>query len=62
MTTTEKSLRGFASMSVEKRRAIAAKGGKSVASEKRTFSRDRTLASQAGKKGGTAERRLSEPK
>jgi general stress protein YciG len=44
--------RGFASMSPEKQREIASKGGKSVPSEKRSFSQDRDLASQAGRKGG----------
>lgn len=50
-----KSRRGFASMDPEKRRAIAAKGGRSVPSEKRPFSQDRTLASFAGHKGSKAE-------
>ena len=44
--------RGFASMSPEKQREIASKGGKSVPSEKRSFSQNRDLASQAGRKGG----------
>lgn len=47
-----KSRRGFASMSPEKRRQIASLGGRSVAPENRSFSRDRTLAAQAGSKGG----------
>ena len=46
--------RGFASMSPEKQREIASKGGKSVPSEKRSFSQNRDLASQAGRKGGQA--------
>ncbi len=46
------SRRGFASMSPEKQREIASKGGKSVPSEKRSFSQNRDLASQAGRKGG----------
>jgi uncharacterized protein len=50
------SRRGFASMNSDKRREIASKGGKSVPSEKRSFSQDRHLASQAGRKGGQASR------
>lgn len=49
-----KSTRGFASMDIEKRRAIASKGGKSVPNEKRSFSVNRHLATEAGRKGGTA--------
>lgn len=45
-------LRGFASMTKEKQRESAAKGGKSVAIGDRTFSKDRELASTAGRKGG----------
>ncbi|MCA3628646.1 MAG: hypothetical protein IOC49_15600, partial [Methylobacterium sp.] len=44
--------RGFASMDEAKQRDIARKGGESVPNEKRSFSRDRELASQAGRKGG----------
>lgn len=47
-------LRGFASLSPERRREIASMGGKSVPVEKRSFSRDRKLAATAGKKGGLA--------
>jgi general stress protein YciG len=47
------SKRGFASMSVEKRREIASRGGKSVPAEKRSFSQNRNLASEAGRKGGS---------
>lgn len=47
-----KSNRGFASMDQEKQREIARKGGKSVPAEERSFSKDRNLASEAGKKGG----------
>ncbi|WP_281015452.1 KGG domain-containing protein [Lichenihabitans psoromatis] len=46
------STRGFASMDVEKRRAIARKGGESVPNEKRSFSQNPGLASEAGRKGG----------
>ena len=49
--------RGFASMSIELRRAIASKGGKSVPAEKRLFSARRDLASRAGRKGGLANGR-----
>ncbi len=44
--------RGFAGMDPEKQKEIASKGGKSVASEDRSFSKDRELASEAGRKGG----------
>jgi uncharacterized protein len=44
--------RGFAAMEKEKRRKIARKGGASVPGEKRSFSQDRDLASNAGRKGG----------
>lgn len=50
--TVTRSTRGFASMDLEKRRAIARKGGESVPNEKRSFSQNPTLASQAGRKGG----------
>ena len=46
--------RGFASMSMEKRREIASKGGKSVPADKRAFSQNRDLAAEAGRKGGLA--------
>ena len=49
-----KSRRGFAAMNPERRREIARKGGASVPSEKRSFSQDRGLAAQAGRKGGEA--------
>lgn len=48
----EKKRRGFAVMDPEKRRAISSKGGKAVPKEKRTFARDRNIASKAGRKGG----------
>lgn len=41
-------------MTPERRREIASKGGKSVKSENRTFSRDRSLAGKAGRKVGLA--------
>lgn len=53
----KKSTRGFASMSPEKRREIAVKGGKSVDPANRSFSRNKALAIAAGSKGGSAKRR-----
>lgn len=50
-------LRGFASLSPERRREIAARGGAAVAPENRSFSRDRDLAAGAGSKGGAASKR-----
>jgi general stress protein YciG len=47
-----KSKKGLASLSPERRRQIASMGGKSVPKEKRTFARDRDVASAAGKIGG----------
>ncbi len=44
--------RGFASMTPERQREIASKGGQSVPAEKRSFSRDPALAAEAGRKGG----------
>lgn len=44
--------RGFAGMDQERQRQIASKGGQSVPAEERSFSRDRNLASEAGRKGG----------
>ena len=46
------SKRGFAAMDQQKQREIASKGGQSVPSEKRSFSKDPGLAAQAGRKGG----------
>jgi general stress protein YciG len=45
-----KSRGGFASMTKERRRELAAKGGKSVPAEKRSFAQDRELAAVAGRK------------
>ena len=50
----EKQYRGFACMSPEQRRAIAAKGGAAVPDDKRSFSQNSKLASDAGRKGGQA--------
>ncbi len=46
--------RGFASMDPEMQRRIASKGGRSVPPEERSFSKDRALAAEAGRKGGEA--------
>lgn len=54
--------RGFAAMDPERRREIARKGGASVPSEKRSFAKDRDLASEAGRKGGAASRGGGRPK
>lgn len=54
MTDKPKAKKGFAAMSVEKRTAIARKGGSAVPSDKRSFSQDRDLATRAGRKGGEA--------
>ena len=53
--TDNKSKRGFASMSPEKRSEIARMGGKAIAPEKRSFSVNRDLAKSAGAKGGQAK-------
>lgn len=50
--TDGKGRRGFASMDPEKQREIAKKGGASVPNHLRSFSQDRQLASEAGRKGG----------
>lgn len=47
-----KAPRGFAAMDAERQRAIASKGGQSVPDSKRSFSQNRTLAAEAGRKGG----------
>jgi general stress protein YciG len=51
-----KSRRGFAAMSPEKRKEIAAKGGASVPAEKRSYAKNRELAASAGRKGGESSR------
>jgi general stress protein YciG len=50
--TPKKLKRGFAAMDPAKQREIAAKGGKSVPAEKRSFSTDPKLAAKAGRIGG----------
>lgn len=46
--------RGFAALSEERRREIAAMGGRAVKKRNRTFRKNRALASAAGRKGGSA--------
>jgi general stress protein YciG len=56
-TAKPKSKRGFASMSLERVREIAAKGGKSVPKDKRSFSVNKELAISSGKKGGSTKKK-----
>ncbi|MBW3560766.1 MAG: stress-induced protein [Proteobacteria bacterium] len=51
-TSQTRALRGFALLDAARRREIASMGGQSVPEEKRSFSQDRELAAQAGRKGG----------
>ena len=55
--TPKHHLKGFASMSKERRREIASKGGASVPAENRAFVVDNALAVRAASKGGSASRR-----
>lgn len=48
--------RGFAAMDPERRREIARRGGSSVPNDKRSFSQNRDLAANAGRKGGKTSR------
>ena len=57
---TEKKLRGFATLTPERRREIASKGGKAVAPEKRYYA-DKAKASAAGFKGGKSPKRKKTP-
>lgn len=54
--TKPKALRGFACLSPERRREIAARGGANVPPDKRSFSKNRELASESGRKGGSSGR------
>lgn len=47
--------RGFAALSPERVREIASSGGKAVPDDKRSFSKNRTLAVEAGRKGGLSK-------
>lgn len=49
--------RGFAVIDPDYQREIARKGGASVPADRRSFSQDRTLAAEAGRKGGLARRK-----
>ena len=53
-STPAKQKKGFALMSSEEVKRIAAMGGRAIPPELRAFSRDRELASAAGRKGGAA--------
>jgi general stress protein YciG len=61
MAEKKTSKRGFASMSPEKQREIASKGGQSVPAGKRSFAQNRELASQAGRKGGQTSQTPKRP-
>lgn len=52
--TEGKKRRGFAAMDPELHRELARRGGRAIPAEKRSFSRDRDLAKEAGRKGGVA--------
>jgi general stress protein YciG len=52
MTDPVKKRRGFAAMDPEKQRELARRGGLAVDPTMRAFSRNRTLAAEAGRKGG----------
>lgn len=56
--TAGASRRGFASMSPERRREIARMGGAAVPEEKRSFSQNRDLARDAGRKGGSISQKI----
>jgi len=49
---TTKKPYGFAAMPKERQREIASMGGRAVKAQNRSFSRNRTLAMEAGAKGG----------
>lgn len=57
MTEPTKKPRGFAAMTPERRREIAAMGGAAVPAEKRSFATDPGSASEAGRKGGSVSKR-----
>lgn len=52
--------RGFASLTPERRKEMAALGGRSVPEEKRSFSQSRDLARDAGRKGGQRSTRVTQ--
>jgi general stress protein YciG len=47
---------GFAAMTPERQKEIAAMGGRAIKPKNRTYSRDQDLAREAGRKGGLATR------
>ena len=51
-----KAKRGFACMTPERRKQIAAKGGAAVPNEKRSYSQNKALAIEAGRMGGLAKK------
>jgi len=53
------SRRGFASMTPERRKELASKGGKSVDPANRAFSKNKELARSAGKLGGQVSKKPS---
>jgi general stress protein YciG len=53
----DQKLRGFARYTPEQRREMAARGGSSVPSEKRGWAKDRSAASEAGRKGGQVSKK-----
>jgi uncharacterized protein len=54
--------RGFALMTPEKRKEIAARGGSAVPAHLRSFTQSRELAASAGKKGGSTSRGGGRPR
>ena len=54
------SRRGFASMDPDRRKEIARLGGARVPAELRSFSQDKDLAREAGRKGGLRKRHFGE--
>jgi hypothetical protein len=57
MLSTNSHRRGFASMSPEKKRAIASQGGKAAHAAGRAHSWTSEEAAEAGRKGGSISRR-----
>lgn len=55
--SNHKAMRGFALLSPERRAEISRKGGQSVPAEKRTYSIDKSKASESGKVGGALSRK-----
>lgn len=56
MTASKKSRRGFASLSMERRREIASQGGKAAHANGTAHKWDSTEAAAAGRKGGRISR------